>query len=336
MTDTPLQVIQYGVEIDATPGTLVVATRRLAGGKVNWEAIDEVYRPQHPVGLYTINPTPPVDLVRGVDFSFEGDLSLDELVDFAEMSMKEVAPSGAGPYIYTFDPSESGANDPRTFTFERRLTDGVSPADIEAGFVVARGFTITQNLNEQCQLRVDMFGRRVQTSTLTAALAVLPQTFFTSNDWVVAIDNEGSAMGTTPIVGQVRSFELVYQSGLLPKYFIDNRADLDFSSIGTGPRGIESLRIQIEWNGQADLERTAARAQTLRNIQLLATKGTEILQLDMVMRHAKGDFLSVSDADGNDVVDLELVSAYDSTPETDDPNHFQMIITSDAKTDVAL
>jgi hypothetical protein len=336
MTDAPLKQVNYGVEADGTPGTLVAATRRLAGGIVDWVETGEVYRPQHPVGLYTINPTPPVVLSRGLDLSFEGDLSLDELVDFAEMSMMEVAPSGAGPYVYTFDPAEDAANDPRTFTFERRLTDGTSPADIEAGFVVARGFTITQNLNEQCKLSVDMFGRKVQSSTLTAALAVLPQTFFTSNDWVVAIDDEASAMGTTPIVGQVRSFELVYKSGLLPKYFLDNRADLDFSSIGTGPRGIESLRIQIEWAGQADTERAAAAAQSHRNIQLLATLGTEILQLDMVMRHDKPDFLSVSDADGNDVVDLELVSAYDSTPEAGDPEHFQMEITSDAKVDVAL
>ncbi len=331
MTDTPLQVIQYGIEGDATPGTLVAATRRLAGGTVNWEAIDEVYRPQHPVGLYTINPTPPVTVVRGIDLSFDGDLSLDELVDFGLMSMKEITPTGIGPYVWTFDPSESAGNDPRTFTFERRLTDGVSPSDIEAGFCMARGWTITQNLNEQAGLTVDIFGRRVQSSTLTPALSVLAQTFFTSGHWVVSIDPEGTAMGTTPVTGQVRSFELVYKSGLFPKYFLDNRSDLDFSSAGTGLRGIESLRMQIEWNGQAGTERTAAAAQALRNIQLKATKGTEILQLDCVMRHAKADFLSVSDADGNDVTDLEFVSAYDSSPETGDPNHFQMIITSDAK-----
>jgi hypothetical protein len=35
------------------------------------------------------------------------------------------------------------------------------------------------------------------------------------------------------------------------------------------------------------------------------------------------------------VVDLEFVSAYDSTPEVGDPNHFQMEITSDAKEFVA-
>ncbi len=336
MTDTPLQVIQYGLEGDATPGTLVPATRRIAGGTVDWVETGTVYRPQHPVGLYTINPSPPVVLSHGLDLTFSGDLSLDEMVDFAEMSIMEVTVSGAGPYVFDFDPSESGDNDPRSYTFERRLTDGASPADIEAGFVVGRGFTISQGLNEQCKLTVDMFGRRVQSSTLTAALTVLPQTFFTSNDWVVSIDDEATAMGTTPITGQVRSFELVYKSGLIPKYFLDGRTDLDFSSIGTGPRGIESLRMQIEWNGQADIERTAAAAQTLREIRLIATIGTEILQMDMVMRHAKPDFLSVTDAEGNDVVDLEFVSAYDSTPVGSDPEHFLMKITSDAKTNLAL
>ena len=332
MTDRPLQVIQYGVEADGTPGTRVVATRRLAGGTVDWVETGQVYRPQHPVGLYTINPTPPITMFRGLDLTFDGDLSLDELVDFGEMSMKEVAVSGAGPYIYTFDPSESAANDPRTYTFERRLTDGATPEDFEAGFVMARGFTITQNLNEQCKLSVDMFGQKVQASALTGALTVLPQTFFTSNDWAIAIDDEATAMGTTAITGQVRSFELVYKSGLFPKYFLDGRADKDFSNVGTGPRGIESLRMQVEWGTLATAERIVAATQVNRNIQLLATLGTEILQLDMVMKHAKPDFLSVSDADGNDVVDMEFVSAYDASPEAGDPNHFQAIITSDDRT----
>src|SRR3990172_2319377 len=221
MSDTPLQVIQYGVEGDTTPGTAVPATRRLAGGKVAWTAIDENYNPQHPVGVYMINPTDPVTLMRGVELSFDGDLNIEEMVDFLEMGVKELAaPSGAGPYTWLFDPSESGANDPRSYTFERRLTEGVSPADIEAAFVP-----------------------------------------------------------------------------------------------------MKSLKMQVEWNGLADAERTAARANNRRLVRLrgIPSAGLEV-RFDMVMRHSKGDFLTVTDADGNDVTEFDMVSAYDPAPGAGDPN----------------
>ncbi len=329
MTDRPLQRIQYGVEVDATPGTLVDATRILGGGTVDFETIDEVYRPNHPVGLYTFNPTTPVQLMRGVDLSFDGDMAVEELIDFLQMSVQEVAPSGMGPYVWLFQPSETGANDPRSYTFERRLTDGTTDRDIELGFVMARSFTITQNLNEQTRLTVDMFGRRIQDGTPnTAALTAETLTFMSSENWKLYIDPESTAHGTNQIAGQVRSFEFTYQSGLFPKYFLDGRTDLDFVSVGTAQRGIESLRIQVEWGAQAELERIEAAAQSLRLIRLEGIRGTDKVIFDFVMRHAKGDFLSVSDADGNDVVDMELVAAHDPSPVATHPAHFECEITS--------
>jgi len=334
MSDTPLQVIQYGVEGDTTPGTAVPATRRLAGGKVAWTAIDENYNPQHPVGVYTINPTDPVTLMRGVELSFDGDLNIEEMVDFLEMGVKELAaPSGAGPYTWLFDPSESGANDPRSYTFERRLTEGVSPADIEAAFVHMKSFTISQGVNEPTKLRVEMFGRRVQTSTLTAALAVPTLTFLSAGMWTVFIDADTTVFGTTQITGSIRTFEFTYQTGLFPKFFLDNRSDLDFSSVGTGPRGVESLKMQVEWNGLADAERTAARANNRRLVRLrgIPSAGLEV-RFDMVMRHSKGDFLTVTDADGNDVTEFDMVSAYDPAPGAGDPNHFEANIINNRAT----
>ncbi len=334
MSDRPLHVIQLGAEGDATPGTAVPATRIIAGGTLDMSAVDEVYRPQHPVGLYVLNPTAPVVLLRGVDMTLDGDLGVDEIIDILAMGVKEHgAAVGMGPYVYTFDPSESSANDPRSYTFERRLSDGTAgggdPWDVECAFVHARSFTITQNLNESAKMRAELFARRVQSSTLTPALSVLDPTFLTSGAWAVSIDDEGTAMGTTPLTGQVRSFEFTYQTGLFPKYFLDGRADRDFSSVGTGPRGVESLRLQLEWGAGAHAERAKAASQALRLIQLVGTRGTEIVQFDMVMRHAMGDFLTVQDADGNDVVDLEFVAAHDASPEAGDPAHFQAIITSD-------
>lgn len=332
-SDTPLQVIQYGAEGDATRGTVVPATRVLAGGKVAWTAIDEVYRPDHPVGLYVFNPTSPVVLFRGTELAFDGDLSLEEMVDFLEMSVKEdAAPDGVGPYTWVFDPSESADNDPRSYTFERRVTDGITPSDIEAAHVMAQGFTVSQGVNEPTKLRVDMVGRRVQASTLTPALSVPALSFLTAGNWTVYIDDEGTAFGTTQILGQARTWEFHYLSGLFEKYFLDGRADLDFSSLGTGRRGVESLRMQIEWGTLANAERTAAAAQTLRLVRLVGTLGANSITFDMVMRHAKGDFLTVQDENGNDVTDLELVAAHDTSPEATDPAHFECQIVNDRAT----
>ncbi len=324
MTDTPLQVIQYGVEGDATRGTLVAATRVLSGGKVAWTAIDEVYRPDHPVGLYVFNATSPVNLVRGVELEYDGDLSLEEMVDFLEMSVKEDAvPVGAGdPWTWTFDPSETADNDPLSYTFERRLNDGSTQYDIEAGHVMAQSWTVSQGVNEPTKLRVSMVGRRVQSSTLTAALSVPALEFLTAANWKVYVDDEGTAFGSTLIAGQVRSFEFTYQSGLFEKYFLDARSDLDFSALGTGRRGVESLRMQVEWGALADAERVFAASQALRLVRLVGTVGAHSITFDMVMRHANGDFLTVTDENGNDVSDLELVAAHDTSPESGDPAHF--------------
>ena len=57
----------------------------------------------------------------------------------------------------------------------------------------------------------------------------------------------------------------------------------------------------------------------------------ETLELIMGGGHAKGDVLSVSDADGNDVVDLELVAAHDLTPQATHPAHLEIEITSDIR-----
>ncbi len=331
--DTPLQVIQYGAEGDATRGTPVPATRVLAGGKVAWTAIDEVYRPDHPVGLYTLNPTSPVNLVRGVELEFDGDLSLEEMVDFLEMSVKEdAAPDGVGPYTWVFDPSESADNDPLSYTFERRLTDGITPRDIEAAHVMAQSFTVSQGVNESTKLRVSMVGRRVQSSTLTPALSVPALTFLSAGNWTVYIDDEGTAFGTTQITGQVRSFDFTYQSGLFEKYFLDARSDLDFSALGTGRRGVESLRMQVEWGVLAEAERAFAASQALRLVRLVGTVGANSITFDMVMRHAKGDFLTVQDENGNDVSDLELMAAHDTSPEATDPAHFECQIVNDRAT----
>ena len=330
MSDRPLQRIQLAPEGDATPGTPVDATRILVGGTLDFDAIDEEYRANHPVGLYTINPTTPVSLVRGVDLTYDGDMVVDEFIDFINMSIMDITdPVGGPPHVWLFEPSETGANDPRSYTVERRLTDGTSDNDVEVNFVHARSWTLTQGLNEQTRLSVDMFGRRAKDVANTAALGRLAATFFSSNNWKVYIDNEETAHGAGQITGQIRSFELTYQSGLFPKYFLDGRADLDFGSVGTGPRGIETMRMQVEWGTQAETERDKAADQSLRLIRLEGIKGTEKVIIDCVMRHAKGDFLSVSDADGNDVVDLEFVAAHDESPVATHPAHLEIEITSD-------
>lgn len=338
MADRPLQTIQYGVEADATPGTAVAATRRLAGGTVAFTALDEVYRPNHPVGLYTLNPTTPVVMMRGTELAFDGDLSLEEMVDFLEMGVKELAaPSGVGPYTWLFDPSESAGNDPRSYTFERRITDGVTNYDDEVAFVHAKSFTVSQGVNEPTKLRVDMFGRRVQNSTLTGALTVPTLTFLSAGMWTVYMDNDGTAHGTTQITGQVRTFEFTYQTGLREKFFLDNRSDQDFSSAGTGQRGVESLKLGVEWGDFADHattgERQKARALDLRLIRLKAVPSAGLsITFDMVMRHAKGDFLTVTDGDGNDVTEMEFVAAHDAVPLATHPAHFECEIINNRAT----
>ena len=327
MTDTPLQVIQYGVE--AARGTAIAATRVLSGGKVAFTSIDEVYRPDHPVGLWTINPTSPLALVRGVELEFDGDLSLEEMVDFLQMSVKnDDVPVGAGdPWTWTFDPSEAVDNTPRAYTFERRLNDGATQYDIEVAYVMAQSWTVSQGVNEATKLRVSMVGRRsdpADSITLTPALTVPSLEFLTAGMWTVYIDDEQANHGANQITGQVRTFEFTYQSGLQEKYFLDARADLDFSALGTGRRGIESLRLQVEWAAQADLERAKAASQDLRLIRLKAVNGAHNIVFDMVMRHAKADFLTVTDENGNDVSDLEFVAAHDTSPEANMPAHFKV------------
>ena len=85
---------------------------------------------------------------------------------------------------------------------------------------------------------------------------------------------------------------------------------------------LAGLPSQIIWRAAAEARRRDRQGMLLT---------LDYPTYDMVMRHAKGDFLSVSDAEGNDVVDLELVAAHDETPLATHPPHLEIEITSDVR-----
>ena len=313
-TIAPFRAYQWGRE--ATKGTAVAATSKMAVEMFDPEPEDLVVRPRIANGLAVGNPGNELVTRRSTLWRAGGPVVYDQLQNWLEMAVVgNQTPTGTGPYVWTYTRNPLADPALKSFTLERRRSDGASPVDEEWAYALARTLRISGADGEPLRFEVEGFARRVQSSTLTAAQA-LP----TIEDPPIAltkvwIDTAWAGLGTTQIVAQVLSYSWMFNTGAKPIWTADGRTDLDFTVDVIDGREVNTeLEIVCMVAGQMATEKTAAEAQSLRAVRIQADgSSSKQVQIDGLYKHAQGSLFKLGEQDGMDIVSLRLVGASDLT-----------------------
>ncbi len=317
---TGMRLFQWGMEADATPGTAVPATSKLAVEDIEFTPLDALYRPKLAKGLITRHPGNETVIMRGTKFKVaESPVSYDQIHNWIAMAVKgDVAATGADPYTWTIVRDILADPDINTRTLERRLTDGTNHIDNEWAYAFLSVLRFVYKDNQPLKFSAEGFARRIQASTLTAAQAFPTIEIPPAALAKVWIDSTWAALGTTQVVGQVLGAEVAFRTGYKPKMTLDGRTDLDFTTnvLDASEVGLDvTLRLLIEAStGQFATEKTAAEAGTLRAVRF-KVDGTQSrsLQLDMLLKHEPASLQTIGTEDGQDIVEMKLVDATDGT-----------------------
>jgi hypothetical protein len=311
-------------------GTPVPATSKMLVSNLDLEPSDQVYHPPLLRGLIQRWKGLEIVIERGTKIMIPDSVAFyEQLPNWLSMSVKGgVVPTGAGPYVYTFrrDPTLNPSLD--TWTFERRLSDGLYSVDRECAFGMLSGITFKGAQNQPVMFTAEGFARRISSSSLTAAVSAPVSQALLSSNSKVYIDDTWGTLGATQIVGQILNWEIGWLTGYAPLFTTDGRADLDFTTVALSSENTQ-LNVKLTMlinpnNGQFAVEQAAAEATTLRavRIQCDGDDASRRVRFDMLLKHNLGSLFKVGEFEGQDIVEMELVESSDGT------NLFSVEVTS--------
>lgn len=324
-----LRVFQWGKE--STRGTLVPATSKLLVADVDFEEDGQVFHPPLVRGLVQRWKGGEIVVQRGTKFTIPESVAFyEQMPNWLSQSVKgAVAPTGVGPYVYTYtrDPTANPLLD--SWTYERRLSDGTNFIDQEFGYAMLSSINWKSQQNQPVMFTAEGFARRQQTSTLTASLSApaTPEALLGSSSKLY-IDTTWAGVGGTIVSGQIVSWDLAFNTGYMPIHLADGRSDLDFAGAVYGSENTYlTLKAQMlvkPNSGQYATEKTAAEAQTLRAVQIRCDGSTANLQVkfNMLVKHNMAGLIKIGEFEAQDLVEMELVESTDAT------NFFQVIVTN--------
>lgn len=311
------QTIQWGVE--STKGTAVAATSKVAIETFDFEPIDAIHRPALLRGIAMKTGGGEFPLFRGAEWTANGYVEYAQLQNWLSMTVQGgVVGIGTSPTVWTFTRNAATAPALKSWTLERRLSDGTNFLDTEWAYSMGSSIKISAAVDEPVRLEVTGFSRRIQSSTLTPALA-LPTLeeppHALSKVW---IDSTFATIGTTQITGQVLDWSVNFTTGAMGIRTADGRTDMDLGQdiINSNEVGLEAeitMLVKAD-SGQYAAERTAAAAQTLRAVRI-QTDGTSSkqLQIDFLGKHVMGDIYNVQERDGALMFTMRLQESTDGT-----------------------
>lgn len=308
-----LTVAQWARE--ATPGVDAATTSKIIATEFNAVPMDEVYRPELIQGLLLENPGNEQVIKRWSEITISGPLSYEQAQNlFAGVLGNDAAPTGAGPYTWELVRDPTGVPSVATYTIERRITDGSTPIQQAWHYCVIRELTINFADGEPVTYSATLFGRRVQTETLTAAQTLPTPEWMPLGVGKMWIDSTWAGLGTTVVATQVLAGSVTFRTGLAPVWTLDQRSDLDYSAVSNGRLGIEA-NITAKVGAQFATEKSAAEAQTLRAVRLqFDGSSSRQLLLDLLLKHANGSLFEFGvDDQGDHNVAMPMVGSTDKT-----------------------
>jgi hypothetical protein len=309
-----LTLVQWAKE--ATPGTDLPATSQMLVTAFNATPKDEYYRPGVLRGLMQRNRGFETPIKRWTEWSAEGPFSFEQGQNWLGAVIAVVAaPTGVGPYVWTHTKNPAVIPSLATFTLERRVTDGSTPYQHAWHYCVVTKFTLNFADGEPVTFKAEGFARRVQTETLTAALTLPTPEFAPLGVGKLWIDSTWGTLGTTVVATQILNGSIEINTGAFPIWTLDQRSDLDFSTIGyNAEQAAVNVQLTALVGAQFALEKTAAEAGTLRalRLQLDGTSSRKLL-LDLLAKHEMASIFEFGEQDGQHVVEMNLQESTDGT-----------------------
>lgn len=312
----PLNKVQIGME--STKGTLVAATRLLAGDG-NFAEEQDFYRSTYPAGFRATPGGAGTIMRKGFMLDFQSDLSAEEVL-WALLTGIKGGVTGSvtdtSAYTWTFTPELTTAIQTLdSATLELVRSDGVTNHYYgEAGYCLTSGFTMEWAFNQIAKFSMKMFGRARQTGAPTGSLvAYTTREALSSNQLWVYLDTTWAGLGGTQLTGTVRSAKLDVNTGLTPDYTLDGSTDVDFRDHNTGELGGRlSLLMELDAVGAARF--TEWRANSLVYVRLKslgslagAATAKRTVQVDGCYRYVGNPVISFDGQQALVAVELEAV-----------------------------
>lgn len=314
-----LRVPQWGKE--TTRGTGVPATSRMAvpGRNLTFDESGAIYRPQLAKGLLIRNRGNETPVQHGSTWQLADSPWLYEQgANWLSMSVGSAGntPVGSSTYTYTYPRSLTADPAPTAWTIEERLSDGTNFRDVEYNYCLAESIGWKYAEGGSLMFNAKGFGRRVQSSTLTAAMTMPTPEIAPSALLTAFIDTAFGGLGGTQLTAQVIGAEWDFGTGFKPQMTADGRTDLDMTMHILDPDAVTlSLKLTcLLQTARLATERAAAAAGSMRAVRLAcAGTGSRSMQWDMLMKHTKPEILQIGQQNGQDIVVLEMEESTDGT-----------------------
>jgi hypothetical protein len=290
---TPLRLAQIGKE--SVKGTGVPATQKLIGDFTFEEDIRR-YRPLWPRGVRAESTEGGIKIGHGSIFRWTWDADYEQIMYPLGLGLDTAAISGSGPYVHAYDPDLTAGATFDTGTMEFAVDDGTTKhIEMEANYVFCSEWSLALAAEQIAQMSaVEMTNR-----------SEIPSELFG-----VYIDDTWAGLGGTQITGTVRSANLTVNNGLLPGHTLDARAALDFTVVRSATL-TGTFQLVMDLDAQAGGLFDDWQAGSVRFVQLIATDGTKILDINLAIELTSAP--SISSVDGQEVLTLDGVLVYDPT-----------------------
>lgn len=302
-------------------GTAVAATSKIALENLEWGDEDEnLIRPAYSTGILARNRGPATATQHGTRFSFSDQPLVWEQLPHLLSSVVEGIPTviyTGGVYRWTFTRDPVANPNPITWTLERRFSDGNGNyVDQRASYCVFDEITIKWAKNEDLKVSGKGFARKFNTNALTSALSLPTAEIGVSALAQVYRDTTWGALGGTMLAEQVVGFEYKIKSGAVPLATAEGRTDLDFTKHVFNDKEVQlGLKMMLLLDPATyATEAAAAAAGTVRAIQIkVAGSSSRLLKFNGLFQYTKPSLFKIGSQDGQDVVDIELEEAPDTT-----------------------
>jgi len=335
-----LRKVQLGKE--ATKGTSVPATELLLA-EAEVRANFPLYRNQHPFGIMGEFGGPTKTLAKDVDIGLKmNGVSYEQLTWLLNASLDVPIDGGAAvppPYHHVYASGigagaaliETGPTLPDSLTLEGIWTDGTDPEEVEIPYCMVRSLTLSGDQNGELQVSADLFGRDIVDAPVTALalptnlepIVVADGIFYINT--TMALAAPAIALGTWAApaagswAGKIISFNLEVATGLMPFHGVRGALTFDrHQEIGNKNfrLTVRALQDAAASNSPA-AERVAAAAGTMRFVTLnFVGSGNKKFRFAGACKHEQGDFLTIGEQDGLDVVEMSFIGHYDPTAGT--------------------
>ncbi len=317
-----LRELQFGKEDPAARGTPVPATEMIHG-TAEITAQYPLSRGDEPLGVLARNRGPTPVLTKSVDIALRMPRVSYEQITWplaACLDHPETTNGNGPPYIQTYDPGVAALWTPDSLTIEAKYTDLTVPEEVEVEYCLARSLTLSGEMGGLLNLEADIFGRQITDEAQTALVAPSTlQPISIATGKVYINDNWAAADAQVPATGQFTnqmiSFNLEIDPGLSPFQGIDG--NLYWTEHKERDKDLRFTMRCLYDTSAADsplAERAKAQAYTDRFVTLAFDgTGNMLFYIAFACRHEMGDFITIGEQDGLDVVEMSFIGHYDPT-----------------------